>query len=224
MAFFSVSLCLDGCFFVLSELVFTRFDGAIGGCLDVFVQRDGADAVRHDASRCGILNVSDGAAYVGVERGVFESPVARGVEGAVFQHQIVRVAQGLFARDVAIDQTQIPGVPAQVFSVQFRVVDGHVLHFPKGVLGGYLGVVYLYVLHVLEYVLAIAFQAIHVDVLAKHEGVGALVQFQAFHADAVTTPKDFVGIVHLYILYVDVVHFAKHLRGVYHCVAHRQVV
>ena len=55
------SLC--GCF--PSDL-FSLFDDAVGRRRYVFVYRYGADAVRHDTSRCRVLDVGDGSANVGV--------------------------------------------------------------------------------------------------------------------------------------------------------------
>ena len=59
------------------------FNHAIRRRQDVFIQRDGADAVCHDASRCGVFDVRDGAADVGLKRAVFEGTVTCRVEGTV---------------------------------------------------------------------------------------------------------------------------------------------
>ena len=206
--------------FIAGSLV-ARFDEAVGRRLDIVVDGDGADAVCHDVSGRGVLDVGDGSTDVGLQGAVLEGAVARGVEGAVLQYQVVGVAQGLFAGDVAVDEAEVLRVPAEVFAVQFGVVDGDVLHFPEGVFGGYLGVVYLDVLHVLEDVFAVALQAIHVDVVAEHEGEGAFVQGEILDADAVAAPEDFVGIVHPDVFYLDVVHLAEHFGGVDDGVAHR---
>ena len=105
-------------------------------------------------TRHGVLDVGYAAPDVCFEGGVFESAVAGGIKGAVFQYQIVGVAKWLLAADVAVDQTQVAGVPAEIFAVKLRVVDSYVLNFPEGVFRGDSGIMYLCVFDVLEDVFA----------------------------------------------------------------------
>ena len=199
-------------------------DDAVGRCLDVLVKGDGADGVRFDKSRCGVLDVRDASADVRFQRGIFKGAVAGRVEGAVFQYQVVCVAEGLLAGDVAVDEAQVAGMPTEVLAVQLGVVDGDVLHFPERVFGRDFGVVDFHVLHVLEHVLAVAFQPVHVDVVAEHERIGTVMQFQVLDADMVASPEHFVGVVHLHVFYVYLVHLAEHLGGVDDGVFHFQMV
>ena len=199
-------------------------DDAIGRRQDVLVDGDGTDAVGRDVAGRGVLDVRDAAAYVGLQGGIFERTIARGVERAVFQHEAVRVAQGLFAGDVAVHQAQVARMPAQVFAVQLRVVDGHVLHLPESILGRYPGVADFRIPDVLEHVFAVALQSVDIDVGAEHEGVGTPVQFEVVYAQAVATPEHFVGVIHPDAFHVDVAHLAEHLGRVDYGVGHAQVV
>ena len=108
--------------------------------------------------------------------------------------------------------------------MQFGVVDGDVLHLPEGIFGGNLGMVNLHILHVLEDIFAVALQSVHVDVVAEHERVSAVVQLQVADVQSVATPEHFVGIIHLHVFYLDVVHLTEHLGGVDDRVFHDQMV
>ena len=157
-------------------------------------------------------------------RGVFESAVAVGAEGAVLEHQVVGIAERLLARDMAVYQPKVTRVPPQVLSVELRVVDGDVLNLPESILGSYARIAQLYVLHVLEHILALALQPVDGDVFAEHERIGPALQLKVLGIDALAPPEHLVGIGHLHVLDVNVVHLAKHLRGVYLGVCHLQVV
>ena len=58
---------------------------------DMFVNSNGTDTVSNDMSAGGILDVFDMSADVGFNGGVFEHAVAGLVEGAVFEHKVLRV-------------------------------------------------------------------------------------------------------------------------------------
>ena len=85
-------------------------------------------------------------------------------------------------------------------------------------------VVNLYILHILEHILAVALQPVHVNVTTEHERIGPVVQLQVFDVDAVAPPEHFVGVIHLDIFDLDVVHFAEHFRRVDDRIFHRQMV
>lgn len=78
----------------------------------------------------------------------------------------------------------------------------------------------LYIFHVLEHILAVAFQSVHINVVAEHERISSAVQLEILDADTITTPEYFVGIVHRYVLDIYFVHFTEHLR----CVDNRVVI
>ena len=172
----------------------------------------------------GILDVLDVPLDVGLDGGVFKHTVAHAVDGAVLQHQVVGIAQQLLAGQMTVDQPHVLRVPRQVFAVQLGVVDGHVLTLPERVLGEYLGVVNLYVLAILEHVLRVALQAIDIDVLRKHERIGAAVQLDILQPQVVDSPEGLVGIGYLHVLQLHMVHLAEELRGVDAAAAHHQVV
>ncbi len=76
----------------------------------------------------------------------------------------------------------------------------------------------------LEYVFAVAFQTVDINVVAEHERVGTAVQFQVFYAQVPAPPEDFVGVVHYNVLQVCFIHFAEHFRGVDNRIGHFQLV
>ena len=70
-----------------------------------------ADAVGDDSSTGGIFHTLDESTDVGLYGGIFKGAVAGCVEGAVLKYQVVRIAEGLLATNVAAYQTKILGVP-----------------------------------------------------------------------------------------------------------------
>ena len=109
------------------------FYDAVVGLFHVLVDGDAADAVCHDMSARGVLEMLKMSADVGIDMTVFKHAVARFVEGTVLEHQIVGIAQELFANEVTIHQAYILRVPGQVFTVEYGVVDVDVLAFPERV-------------------------------------------------------------------------------------------
>lgn len=91
---------------------------AVGRSRYVLVYGDRAYLICHDAARCRILDVGDASSYVGLQRAVFKGAVAVGSEGAVFQHEVMGIAQRLLTRDVAIDETQVARVPSEILAVE----------------------------------------------------------------------------------------------------------
>ena len=215
---------IPGVSFLLKPRAVPEFDYAVGRSLDVPVYRHRADAVRHDAAGHRILYVGDASADVGMDGAVLKGTVTVLAEGAVLQDKIMGIAERLLAGDVAVDQTQIPRMPAEILSIQFRVVDRDILNLPEGVLRGDLEVAQLGVLHILEYIFAFAVKSVHTDVAAEHERIGATSQSEIADIDAGAFPEHLVGIVHHHILKFQIRHLAKHLRRIDHRVRHLEVV
>ncbi len=69
------------------------------------VDDDLPEAVGHDASRLRIFHTLDVATDVCLHGGLFKGTVALGIKGAVFEHEILSIAERLLARDVTVDQT-----------------------------------------------------------------------------------------------------------------------
>ena len=149
------------------------FNLAVVGFPDILVKRDGANAVSNDMSTRWVLDVLDMSTDVSMDGGIFEDAVAGLVEGAVLENQVVSIAKQLLASQLAVDQTDILGMPCQVLAIEHGVVDGDVLTLPEGVLGDDIGMVNLYVLTILENVFGVALQMVNIDILGKHERVGA---------------------------------------------------
>ncbi len=56
-------------------------------------------------------------------------------EGAIFENEVLAIAEWLRAGDTAADKTQVTGIPAKVFAINLGVADGHILAIPESILG-----------------------------------------------------------------------------------------
>ena len=97
--------------------------------------------------RLGILDLGIGR--------FFKCPIAGVIEDAVFENEVLAVAEGLGAGDATADKTEIAGVPTEVFALYFRVIDDNVLGLPKGIFGVEYGAAEFDVASVLEDVLSL---------------------------------------------------------------------
>ena len=175
-------------------------------------------------SRSRVLDVLDMPTDISLDGGIFEHTVAHLVDGAVLQHEVLRIAEQLLACQVAVHQPDVLRVPGQVLSVEHGVVDGDVLTLPERVLCQDLRVVNFHVLAILEHIFRVAFQPVDVDVLREHEGVGTLMQHDVLQSEAVHLPEGFIGIIDHHILQFYVFHLTEELRPVDGAVLHLQVV
>ena len=189
----------------------------------MLVQGDGADGVSHNAAAGGILDVCYVATDVGLNGGVLEDTVARSVEGAVLQHQVLAVTQQLLARQMAVDKPHVTGVPGQVLAVEHGVIDGNILTLPERVLGHYMGMTDLYVATILENVSRVALQTIDNDVLGKHERIGSTVQLNIMKSQPFDFPEGFVSIVDGDMVQSYVRHLTEKLGGVNDRILHTKV-
>ncbi len=171
-----------------------------------------------------ILDVFNMAANVCLYRRVFEHAVAGLVEGAVLEHEVLRIAQQLLASQMTVYETYVLRVPCQILAIEYGVVDGHILALPERVLRQYLSVVYLHILAVLEHVLGIAIQAVDADVLTEHERVGAAVQGNILQSKAIHLPERLVSIGDVDIFQHHILHFAEEFRAVDATTPHHQIV
>ena len=97
--------------------------------------------------RLGILDLGIGR--------FFKCPIAGVIEDAVFEDEVLAVAEGLGAGDAAADKAEIAGIPTEVFALYFRVVNRAVFGLPTGVFGVEYGVMNLDVFGILEDVLSL---------------------------------------------------------------------
>ena len=155
---------------------------------------------------------------------VLEDTVARLVEGAVFEHEVVGIAQQLFARQVTVHQAYIPRVPAEVFAIEVGIINCDILALPEGVLGENLSMVHLDILAVLEDILRIAVQSVDKDVLAEHKRIGTPMQGNILQTQVLDFPEGLVSIGDVDILEFYVVHLAEELRTIDATATHHQVV
>ena len=51
--------------------------------------------------------------------------------GAILQYEVVGIAERLLTGYMAIHQPEIVRMPAEIFAVEFRIVDCHILHLPE---------------------------------------------------------------------------------------------
>lgn len=189
-----------------------------------FIVSNAAYATTDDLPRERVFYLANVAPYGGLHFAFFEDAVAGRIEGAVFQNEVAAIAEGLFACNVTTHEVQVFRVPAEVFTVQHAVVHRYVFCFPKRVFRHDARIAHNGVLYVLEHVFGIALKAVHVNVLAKHKWIRAVVQLHVAYFQVIYAPKGLVGIVDFHVLKFKAVHFAKKLRAVYHAVLHFHVV
>lgn len=124
-----------------------------------------------DSSGNRILDIGDASLDECIDvHAILKGAVAFLIEGAVFECDMVHIAERLFTADVATHQLDVLAVPGEIFAIQFRIINRHVLALPETVLGRNLGMVNLHIPAVLEYILGIALQSIYIDVLGNMNG------------------------------------------------------
>ncbi len=189
------------------------FDFAVAGGFDVPVQDNLADGVGLDIAGAGVFHGDDVAFYGGLDAAVLEGKVCVGLEGAVFQDEVLAVAQGLGSANVAVHQTEVLGIPAQELSLDAGIVHGDVLTFPESILGVQVGVADDHVLGVLEGVVALELEILYLQVVRMHEDVVGVHGFHVLQDGPVTVPEGFLGIRELDILQIGIRDAAEHLGG-----------
>ena len=100
----------------------------------VFILYDFTDGVHGDATRKGIFDAIHVARDYGLYLGIFKGEVAI-LHRAVFKHESLTVAKGLCTDNTAIDKANVLRVPAEVFSANLAIVDGHTVAMPESILG-----------------------------------------------------------------------------------------
>ena len=83
----------------------SNLNDAVGWCLDILVDGDATDFVRHNESRSRVLDVRHLSLDVSFQCGILKHAVAVFSKGAVLDDEVVRIAKHLFARDVAVHQS-----------------------------------------------------------------------------------------------------------------------
>lgn len=142
-----------------------------------------------------VLDIGDSSLDVCIDvRAILKGAVAFLIEGAVFECDMVHIAERLLAADVATYELDVLAVPGKILAIQFRIVNCHILALPETVLGRNLGMVNLHVTAVLEYILGVALQSIYIDVLGKHEWIGAIVKLYVLQFQTIYLPESLVCI------------------------------
>ena len=73
----------------------------------MFVNGDATDAVGDNMPGCRILDMLDMSVDVGLDGGILKHPVAHGVDGTVFEHQLVGITEQLLSGEVTVHQTDV---------------------------------------------------------------------------------------------------------------------
>ena len=115
---------------------------------------------------------------------------------------------------MASNKANVLAVPSEVFSVHFRVVDGHVLRFPERIFGIDDGIVNLHVLGILKTIVALHVKAVKLDVLAVHEGIVAFFNLHVLQFYVLTVPKILFSVGKVRVGYIDSVYTAKQFGSI----------
>ena len=59
--------------------------------------------------------------------GVFENEVCVLAKSAVLEREAINIAKQLLASEVAANETYVLAVPCKILTVDFRIIDGHIL-------------------------------------------------------------------------------------------------
>ena len=78
---------------------------------DVLVDGDTTDGIGDNVSGCGVLDVLDMSANVGLDSRILEHTVAHLVDGAVLQYEVLRIAEQLLTGQVTIHQSHVLRMP-----------------------------------------------------------------------------------------------------------------
>ena len=82
----------------------------------------------------------------------------------------------------------------------------------------------LHVAAVLEYILRVALQSIYIDVLGKHEWIGAVVEFNVLQFQTINFPESLICIGNVHILQFQVLHLAEEFRTIDGAVFHHHII
>ena len=134
------------------------------------------------------------------------------------------MAKWLLPGNMAVHQTQIAGMPPEIFPVELRIIYGDILHLPESILCGDYSIVDFCIPHILEHIFAVALKTVDIDSFAEHERVSASMELQIPDPDVMASPEDLVRIIHDHIVDLDIEHLAEHLRGIDDSVGHLQAV
>ena len=104
-----------------------KFQFTISRCFEILVQDDCPETFGNNAPRAGILHAVNRAFNRCFHTAVFKSEVSVLRHCTIFHDQIMCIAKWLCARNPAIYQTQVFRMPAQIFSVQFGIIDSYIL-------------------------------------------------------------------------------------------------
>ena len=97
----------------------------------------------------------DLAADGSADGGFLEGTIGIGCKRAVLQNQVLAIAKGLGAGDAAANQTEVLGVPTEIFAIDLRIIEGYILAIPESILGIQHGIMDLDIANVLEGILTL---------------------------------------------------------------------
>ena len=196
---------------------------AVGRRLDVLVKYHLAHAVAIDVSVAWILDTGDMSVQPGTHVRVLEGQVGISAEGAVLEHQVVAVAQGLGAGDMAVDKAQAVRIPTEVLAVQLAVAHSDTHGVPQGVFAVNLGVTYQHVVTVLEGIIAVLLVSVDDHMVGVHKQVVGIEHLDIFEGDIAAMPQGFLRIWEFDTADIQPFEFTEHLGRFDTAVAHHAV-
>lgn len=210
--------------FHFTSLLFYFFNLAVVAFSELRVG-DTTDMVGNDMATDRVLDICDRAFDLRVDvRAVLEGTVAVLVEGTVYERHMIHIAQWLFTGDVATNKFNVFAVPCEVFAIELRVVDHHIVTLPETVFRGDLRMMDLDVLAVLEDILRVTLQFVDINIFTEHKRVSALMELYILDLQAIDTPECLIGVIDLDILQGEVLHLAEEFRSVDDRVLHYHVI
>ena len=122
---------------------------------------------------------------------------------------------------MATHEAKVLGVPAEIFAIDFRVIDCDVLRLPEGILRVEHSIVDFHIVTILEGIVTILMISIDTDIRGVHEEIVGILNATVLYAHMLTIPQGFLSIREYAITEVDVLHATEHFRSLDAAIAHR---
>ena len=137
-----------------------------------------------------------------IELGIFDfrittllkSSIAGVIDDAIFEDEVLAIAEGLGTGEAATNQAEIAGIPAEVLALNLGVVNGNVLGLPEGIFGIEDGIMDLDVAGVLEDVFALQLEIGYLQLASMHERIRPVLYFKVGYLSVSTLPKGLCAI------------------------------
>ena len=114
-------------------------------------------------------------------------------------------------------------MPSQVFTLQFRIVNGYIFGIPERIFRVDYGITYFYILTILERIVSLLAIIFDTYIFAVHKQIVCMSHFHVFQFHVPAVPKRFLCIRNAYPLQPDTIHFTKHFRRFNQSICHFQI-